>query len=182
MNADKLIGFPFVGILFTGLMITKSGPRVLEYNVRFGDPETQTLLPLLSADTDLAQIMIACTEHWLDGVDVRMEAKFSATVVAAAGGYPGPYVRGDVITLDTVQDGTLVFHAGTTNVGGQLRTSGGRVIAATATGDSLEKAVKRAYEGMTTIHFDKMYYRRDIAHRYVVNKYPHSDCKELKCG
>ena len=161
------IGFPFVGILFTGLMITKSGPRVLEYNVRFGDPETQTLLPLLSVDTDLAKVMIACTEHWLDGVDIKIDSKFSATVVAAAGGYPGPYIRGDTMTLDAVQDGTLVFHAGTSLVDGQLRTCGGRVIAATATGDSLEEAVRKAYKGMDTIHFDKLYYRRDIAHRYI---------------
>lgn len=165
LDVNVHIGFPFVGILFTGLMITKSGPKVLEYNVRFGDPETQTLLPLLSADTDLAQVMVACTEHWLDGVDIKIDQKFSATVVAAAGGYPGPYIRGDIITLDAVQDETLVFQAGTSLVDGQLRTSGGRVIAATATGHSLEQAVERAYEGMTTIHFDNMYFRKDIAHR-----------------
>ncbi len=149
-------------------MITKSGPKTLEYNVRFGDPETQTLLPLLSVDTDLAEVMIACTEHWLDGVDIKIDPKYSATVIAASGGYPGPYVRGDVIRLDPVGKETLVFHAGTSLADGQLKTSGGRVIAATATADSLENAVKRAYEGIATIHFDKMHYRKDIAHRYVV--------------
>jgi len=163
-------------------MITNSGPKVLEYNVRFGDPETQTLLPLLSADTDLAQIMIACTEHWLDGVDIKIDPRFSATVVAAAGGYPGPYIRGDIITLDPAQDETLVFHAGTSSVDGQLTTSGGRVIAATAAGDSLEEAVRRAYKGMNTIHFDKMYYRKDIAHRYVLCSHVCLECKELKRG
>lgn len=182
LDADRFVGFPFVGILFTGLMITNSGPKVLEYNVRFGDPETQTLLPLLSADTDLAQIMIACTEHWLDGVGIKIDPKFSATVVAAAGGYPGPYIRGDVITLDTAENETLVFHAGTSVVDGQLRTSGGRVIAATATGESLEEAVQRAYKGMDTIHFDKMYYRKDIAHRYVVGQLVCLECKELNHG
>ena len=91
MRKDR---FPFVGTLFTGLMITKNGPKTLEYNVRFGDPETQTLLPLLSHDTDLAEIMIACTEHWLDSVSICCENKFSATVVVAAGGYPGIYTKG----------------------------------------------------------------------------------------
>lgn len=149
-------------------MITSSGPKTLEYNVRFGDPETQTLLPLLSADTDLAEVMVACTEHWLDGMDIKVHAKFSATVIAASGGYPGPYIRGDIIKLDAVPKDTLIFHAGTTLVDGQLKTSGGRVIAATATADSLEDAVKRAYEGMATIHFDSMQFRKDIAHRYGV--------------
>jgi len=81
--------YPFVGTLFTGLMITKNGPKCLEYNVRFGDPETQTLLPLMSKDTDLAEIMVACTEGWLDALEVKVDAKSSATVVVAAGGYPG---------------------------------------------------------------------------------------------
>ena len=148
-------------------MITTCGPKVLEYNVRFGDPETQTLLPLLDTDTDLAQVMIACTDHWLDGVDIKINSNFAATVVAAAGGYPGPYVRGDVITVDPVGKETFVFHAGTSSIGGQLRTSGGRVLAVTATASSLEEAVKKAYEGMAAVHFDKMYYRKDIAHRQV---------------
>ena len=164
-ESNNLADFPFRGILFTGLMITKSGPKVLEYNVRFGDPETQTLLPLLGPDTDLARVMVACTEGTLDGVDIAIENKFSATVIAAAGGYPGPYVRGDVITLDSVAKDTLVFHAGTSLDDGVLKTSGGRVIAATATAETLEDAVKRAYEGMTGIHFEKMHFRRDIAHR-----------------
>ncbi len=146
-------------------MVTKSGPKTLEYNVRFGDPETQTLLPLLSARTDLAEVMVACTEHWLDGVNIDIDSSFSATVVAAAGGYPGPYIRGDVIHIDPIDSDTMIFHAGTSLIDGQLRTSGGRVIAATATGDSLEKAVERAYKGMAAIHFDRMHYRKDIAHR-----------------
>ncbi|KAI9850781.1 MAG: hypothetical protein M1830_006960, partial [Pleopsidium flavum] len=109
--------------------------------------------------------MIASTEHWLDGVDIKINPKYAATVIAASGGYPGPYVKGDVIRLDPIGKDTFVFHAGTSLLDGQLKTSGGRVIAATATADSLEDAVKRAYEGMSTIHFDKMHYRKDIAHR-----------------
>lgn len=158
-------GFPFVGILFTGLMMTKNGPKVLEYNVRGGDPETQTLLPLLSEDTDLAQIMVACTEHWLDGVTVKVEPNFSTTVVAVAGGYPGSYAKGKPITLDPTPAGSLIFHAGTTLSGNELQTSGGRVIAATATASTLEEAVSKSYEGIATIHFEDMFYRKDIAHR-----------------
>lgn len=162
-------GFPFVGILFTGLMMTKNGPKVLEYNVRGGDPETQTLLPLLSDDTDLAQIMVACADHWLDGVQISLKPDFSTTVIAVAGGYPNSYAKGKAITLDPVPSGsgTLIFHAGTSlsSSDNQLQTSGGRVIAATATATSLEEAVRKSYEGISTIHFEDMFYRKDIAHR-----------------
>lgn len=154
-----------MGILFTGLMMTKNGPRVLEYNVRGGDPETQTLLPLLSDDTDLAQVMVACADHWLDGVTVNVKPDFSTTVIAVAGGYPGSYAKGKPITLDAEPKDTLIFHAGTTLAGSELQTSGGRVIAATATASTLEDAVRKSYEGMATIHFQDMFYRKDIAHR-----------------
>jgi phosphoribosylamine--glycine ligase / phosphoribosylformylglycinamidine cyclo-ligase len=162
MRKDR---FPFVGTLFTGLMITKNGPKTLEYNVRFGDPETQTLLPLLTPDTDLAEIMIACTEHWLDHVSIKVEAKFSATVVVVARGYPGPYPKGTPITIETPRFESNHFHAGTTIKHGQLLTSGGRVIAASSTAKTLEEAVTRAYSGVALIEFDGMQYRKDIAHR-----------------
>ncbi|TDZ23043.1 Bifunctional purine biosynthetic protein ADE1 [Colletotrichum orbiculare MAFF 240422] len=163
-------GYPFRGVLFTGLMITSAGPKVLEYNVRFGDPETQTVLPLLSADTDLAEIMLACTAHEarLDCVDIKIENKFSATVVVAAGGYPGSYAKGTPMEVaPSTSPDITVFHAGTQlSPEGRLQTSGGRVIAVNATAESLEAAVKKAYaEGITLINFDKMYYRKDIAHR-----------------
>ncbi|CEL01626.1 Putative Phosphoribosylformylglycinamidine cyclo-ligase [Aspergillus calidoustus] len=158
-------GFPFVGILFTGLMMTKNGPKVLEYNVRGGDPETQTLLPLLTDDTDLAEIMVACTEHWLDGVSIKIKPDFSTTVIAVAGGYPGSYAKGKKITLDPAPEGTLIFHAGTNLAGAELQTAGGRVIAATATAYSLEEALRKSYAGIETIHFEDMFYRKDIAHR-----------------
>ena len=92
-------------MLFTGLMMTKNGPKVLEYNVRFGDPETQTVLPLLSQDTDLAEIMFACARGYLDSVSIKIESKFSATVVVAAGGYPGSYSKGKEIKLASVPKG-----------------------------------------------------------------------------
>lgn len=108
-------GFRMVGTLFTGLMITKDGPKCLEYNVRFGDPETQTLLPLMSEDTDLAKIMIACTTGSLDEYSLvfNVEKKFSATVVVAAGGYPGSYSKGTPMNVQTPAVDTNIFHAGT---------------------------------------------------------------------
>ena len=158
-----------VGLLFTGLMMTKSGPKVLEYNVRGGDPETQTLLPLLSPDTDLAQIMLACTEHWLDGISVKVDDMFSATVVAVAEGYPGSYAKGTPITLSGSgwsDKTTQIFHAGTAlNSSNHLVTAGGRVIAATSTAPTLEEAVQKSYQGLSTISFPGMFYRKDIAHR-----------------
>lgn len=168
MRAD---GFPFRGVLFTGLMITSNGPKVLEYNVRFGDPETQTVLPLLSADTDLAEVMMACTAHEsrLDCVKIRIEPKYSATVVIAAGGYPEAYAKGTPMTVhSSASPDITVFHAGTKlTAEGQLQTSGGRVIAVNATAaESLEAAVKKAYEeGIKLIEFQGMYFRKDIAHR-----------------
>ena len=155
----------FVGLLFTGLMITKSGPKTLEYNVRFGDPETQTLLPLLSADTDLAEIMVACTEHRLDDVQIKVDPKFSATVVASARGYPGPYIRGDEICIEKLDPTNLIFHAGTLVSSGALKTCGGRVIASTSTGATLEDAIRNAYKGMSSVKFPEMHYRKDIGHR-----------------
>ncbi|KAM3071957.1 Bifunctional purine biosynthetic protein ADE1 [Clarireedia jacksonii] len=156
---------PFVGTLFTGLMITKNGPKTLEYNVRFGDPETQTLLPLISQDTDLADIMMACTQGCLDSVQIKIDPKFSATVVVAAGGYPGSYAKGTPMEISQPPAGKNIFHAGTVVKDGQLQTSGGRVIAAQAVAETLEQAVKDAYSTVELIKFEKMFYRKDIAHR-----------------
>ncbi|KAI1777719.1 phosphoribosylamine--glycine ligase [Hypoxylon cercidicola] len=163
MRKDEM---PFVGILFTGLMITSTGPKVLEYNVRFGDPETQTVLPLLSQDTDLAKIMVACSERYLDSVLIKIEPNYSATVVVAAGGYPESYAKGDEMKVQNPPEGINIFHAGTKLAESKLLTAGGRVIAASATAaQSLRAAVDKAYEGVKLIEFNKMYYRRDIAHR-----------------
>lgn len=158
-------GMPFVGFLFTGLMITKNGPKVLEYNVRGGDPEIQTLLPLLSDDTDLAKVMLACTEHWLDGVELKLASKFAATVVASAEGYPGSYAKNRPITLQKTPADTYVFHAGTSKDGNTVLSTGGRVIASTSTAETLEEAVAKAYKGMDTIKFEGMHFRKDIGHR-----------------
>lgn len=158
---------PFRGVLFTGLMITSAGPKVLEYNVRFGDPETQTVLPLLSADTDLADIMLACAEGYLDNCLVNIDDKFSATVVIAAGGYPGSYAKGTVIKVGEAPQGSTIFHAGTKLSKGQLTTSGGRVIAINSVGDSLREAVDSCYAALLSgvIEFEGLFFRKDIAYR-----------------
>ncbi|KAF4472279.1 bifunctional purine biosynthetic ade1 [Fusarium albosuccineum] len=158
---------PFRGVLFTGLMITSNGPKVLEYNVRFGDPETQTVLPLLSADTDLAEIMLACANGYLDNCKLTIENKFSATVVLASGGYPGSYAKGKEMAVQTPPAGCTIFHAGTSLDDNVLKTSGGRVIAINAVGESLRHAIDAAYSSLDAgvITFDGMFYRRDIAHR-----------------
>ncbi|KAI0022006.1 phosphoribosylamine--glycine ligase [Xylariomycetidae sp. FL0641] len=157
---------PMVGCLFTGFMVTANGPKVLEYNVRFGDPEIQTVLPLLSEDTDLATVMVACAEHYLDSVHIKVDPRFSATVVVAAGGYPESYAKGDEMTIQTPPADINIFHAGTKLANNKLITAGGRVIAASATAsESLRAAVDRAYEGVKLIQFKNMYFRKDIAHR-----------------
>ena len=158
-------GFPLVGMLFTGLMITKNGPKVLEYNVRGGDPETQTLLPLLSPETDLGKIMLACAEGWLDGVDLKIQPGYAATVVASSGGYPERYETGKQIQLPPREKDILIFHAGTIMREDQLLTAGGRVISATATASTLEEAVQKANAAMEKIQFEGRHYRTDIAHR-----------------
>ncbi|KAL8656849.1 MAG: hypothetical protein Q9226_002498, partial [Calogaya cf. arnoldii] len=157
---------PFKGLLFTGIMLTKDGPKTLEYNVRFGDPETQTLLPLM--DGDLVEVMLACIGGYLDTIDVKCKPDSCVTVVAAAGGYPGSYNKGDTITIDTeayeVKD-THIFHAGTSLESDVLRSAGGRVLAATAVAPDLKTALSKAYNTMSKIHFKGMHYRKDIAHR-----------------
>ncbi|KAH3660357.1 hypothetical protein OGAPHI_006943 [Ogataea philodendri] len=159
-------GYPMVGCLFVGIMVTPAGePKVLEYNVRFGDPETQTVLPLLKSD--LLEIMLATVEHRLDSVDCQIyNNKFSTTVVMSAGGYPDAYRKGDEITVkEPLPADTFIFHAGTKLVDGKVVTAGGRVIAATAVADSLKDAVKKAYVGVDHVTFKDKYNRTDIAHR-----------------
>lgn len=155
----------FCGCLFSGFMITPNGPRVLEYNVRFGDPETQSCLALLKSD--LAKLMLASCNGELASQTLDVADEHACTVVVAAGGYPGSYAKGTPMTVtQPAEEGKYIFHAGTAlGADGQLRTAGGRVIAATATGKSLKEAVDRTYEGVKNIQFEGMQFRRDIAHR-----------------
>lgn len=156
-------GFPFVGLLFTGLMLTDSGPKVLEYNVRFGDPETEALMLLL--DVDLAAILLACAERRLDSVQISTRRAFSVSVVLVSGGYPGPYPKGKQIEIGDIPSGVVVFHCGTALKDNQLVTSGGRVMAVTAAAPTLDEALALVYTGCDKISFEGMAYRRDIAHR-----------------
>ncbi|KAG8709675.1 hypothetical protein FRC08_018171 [Ceratobasidium sp. 394] len=158
-------GFPFVGMLFTGFMLTKSGPKVLEYNVRFGDPETEALMLLLSDETDLAEVLLACAEHRLDSVKIATRPGVAVSVILASQGYPGSYPKGKTITVGAVPESTVVFHAGTSSKDGQVVTSGGRVIAVAAYGETLREALDRAYKGVDAVSFEGKTFRRDIAHR-----------------
>lgn len=157
-------GIDYRGILYAGLMITPEGePKVVEFNCRFGDPETQAVLPLL--DTPLDELMLACVKGELDQVKLKWKSGSAVCVVAAAGGYPDAYAKGKAIAgLDTVTDAT-VFHAGTKLQGEQVITDGGRVLGITAVGNDLKQAIAKAYTAVEQISFEQMYYRKDIGHR-----------------
>ena len=157
---------PFAGVLYCGLMMTARGPQVLEFNARFGDPETQAILVRL--ESDLVDALEACVDGRLDQTALQWAPGASVCVVASSGGYPGSYKTGMPITgvSSAAQvPGVQVFHAGTAQMGGQLIAAGGRVLGVTAAADSLDQALSRAYRAMAEIHFEGMYYRRDIAHR-----------------
>jgi len=156
-------GTPYVGVLYAGLMLTDLGPRVLEFNCRFGDPETQSLMPLL--ESDLVEIFFACLDGRLDQVPVRWSSDQAVCVVLASGGYPGDYPSGKEITglEDANRIPSVVFHAGTKQQGGRLVTAGGRVLAVTATAPTLYRARTQVYAAAGQIHFEGMHYRKDIA-------------------
>ena len=157
---------PFTGVLYCGLMMTARGPQVLEYNARFGDPETQAIL--IRLESDLVHALEACIEGRLPDLELRWANGASACVVASSAGYPGNYKTGVPISgLDAAAQtqGVQVFHSGTARNGDQLVTTGGRVLGATARGESLHDAVARAYEALGKIYFDGIYYRQDIGHR-----------------
>lgn len=171
IDGMRKAGYPMVGCLFVGIMVSPSGePKVLEYNVRFGDPETQTVLPLLKSD--LLEIFMATVEHRLDSVNFEIyPGKSSTTVVMAAAGYPENYKKGDEIKINykNLPNDTFIFHAGTKFENGKIITSGGRVIASTAIANSLEDAVKKAYIGVDNVLFNGKYNRKDIAYRAFKN-------------
>jgi phosphoribosylamine--glycine ligase len=152
------------GVLYVGLMIVDGKPYVLEFNVRFGDPETQALLPLLK--TDLADISLAVINKKLKDIKVEWLAETAVTVVASSGGYPGEFESGFEITgLDSVDKDVTVYHAGTKIENSKFVTSGGRVLAVTAVAPNIKEAVKKAYENISKINFKGMHYRKDIAKR-----------------
>lgn len=161
VDAMAARGTPYVGVLYAGLMLTPDGLRVLEFNCRFGDPETQVILPLLQ--TDLLDVIEACVDGRLSEIKVRWKRGACATVVLAAPGYPNIYKKGLPISgLETLPEGVVAFHAGTDSDAGQLVTSGGRVLAISATGENLTEALRHAYGAVGMVNFEGMHYRRDI--------------------
>ena len=155
---------PYKGILYAGIMITQAGPRVLEFNVRFGDPETQPILMRLKSD--LLDVMVAVCDGRLDEVTMEWDSRPAVCVVMASGGYPGDYEKGKEIRgLDSVGefDNVMVFHAGTAEKDGRIVSAGGRVLGVTAVGETIADAQARVYEAVELIDFDRAYCRRDIA-------------------
>lgn len=159
-------GLPYVGILYAGLMITKEGPKVVEFNCRFGDPETQVVLPRLN--NDLITVINACIDGKLGEIKLEWNSKPAVCVVLAAEGYPGNYKKGQVIgglkEAAELTD-TFVFHAGTSLQDKDIVTSGGRVLGVTALGDNLRSAIKNAYTAVNKIKFEGMHYRKDIGQK-----------------
>jgi phosphoribosylamine---glycine ligase len=159
-------GRPYKGILYAGLMLTKTGPQILEFNARFGDPETQPLLARM--DSDIIPIFEACIDGTLDQCPLEWKNESSVCVVMAAKGYPNSYEKGKPISgfKDANElPGVMVFHAGTKQHDGEVLTSGGRVLGVTATGENIATAISRAYEAVEKIQWDGIHYRKDIGHR-----------------
>jgi phosphoribosylamine--glycine ligase len=159
-------GMPYKGVLYTGLMLTKDGPRVVEFNCRFGDPETQVILPRL--DSDLVDILLACVDGTLATISPVWKQDAAVCVVLAAEGYPGNYLKGQTITgLENFKDtpDVIVFHAGTMLDNGVVKTSGGRVLGVTALDADLKKAIKKAYNAVPKIQFEGIQYRKDIGQK-----------------
>lgn len=156
-------GTPFKGVLYAGLMITSEGPMVLEFNVRFGDPETQAVLPRMKGD--IVELMLASCEGWLDKVELKWDKQSCVCVVISSGGYPGEYEIGKEITglkeAEKAED-IVVFHAGTKKEGDKIVTSGGRVLGVTSLGGGIEKAMEQVYKAVDKIKFERCFFRRDI--------------------
>jgi len=164
VRALKAEGRTYRGVLYAGLMVTGQVPKVLEFNVRFGDPEAQPVLSLL--ETDLVEIIEAVLENRLDQIEIKWKPQASVCVVLSSGGYPAAYEKGKVIRgLDEVPDDIVVFHAGTAEKDGETVTSGGRVLGVTATGPDIPSAISKAYAAVEKISFEGMHYRRDIGRK-----------------
>jgi phosphoribosylamine--glycine ligase len=159
-------GMPYRGILYVGLMLTPEGPKVVEYNVRMGDPETQPVL--FRMQSDLVEVCEAIQEQRLDQIHLEWDPQCSLCIVLASGGYPGRYQSGKIISgIDDAESlaDVKVFHAGTSLDGAQLASAGGRVLGVTARGPSIKAARDLAYQAVQKIHFENMHYRHDIGAR-----------------
>jgi len=160
VKALSIEGRPFKGVLYFGLMLTPSGAKVVEYNARFGDPETQVILPLLK--TDFIDIIDAVIDEKLDEIEIEWSDESAVCVILASGGYPEKYNKGLPISIKELDSGIILFHAGTAYKDNLLVTNGGRVLGVTATGKTIKEARKKVYGNAVKIHFDKMHYRTDI--------------------
>jgi phosphoribosylamine---glycine ligase len=168
MRAMTAMGTPYKGVLYAGLMITADGPKLIEYNARFGDPETQVLMPRLMSD--LVPALVASRDGVLKSFDLRWYAQPALTVVMAAQGYPGNYARGTVIEgLDAAAaiEGVEIFHAGTKVEAGHILANGGRVLNISATGKTVREAQARAYQAISHIRWPEGFYRHDIGWRQI---------------
>jgi len=154
----------YSGILYIGLMITKEGPKVVEYNCRFGDPECQVMLP--SVKNDLLDLILSVTEQRLDEKSIQLDDQYRCCVVLASDGYPVEYEKGKIITgLDQVDSEAILFHAGTAETNGDIVTNGGRVLNVVGNGNTLKSAIDHAYKNVDKIQFSTKYYRKDIGHK-----------------
>ena len=163
MNSE---GRPYKGILYAGLMLTKKGPKILEFNARFGDPETQPLL--VRMESDIVPLFEACIDGTLDQFELHWKPEPSICVVMAAKGYPGSYKKGkEILGLDEAAalPDVVVFHAGTKVEADKVLSNGGRVLGVTATGSDISSASKKVYDAVAKIKWDGIHYRKDIGHR-----------------
>ena len=160
INGFKKDNLPYVGFVFIGLIKVGDDPKVIEYNVRMGDPETEVVLPRLK--NDFVEILLAMANGTLDKINIDIDERAATTIMLVSGGYPEAYEKGKEITgMDTVKD-SIVFHAGANLKDGKVVTSGGRVMAITSYGKTYGEAIKKTYQNIEKLHFDKMYYRKDI--------------------
>ncbi|MFH1459908.1 MAG: phosphoribosylamine--glycine ligase [Candidatus Omnitrophota bacterium] len=167
----KKEGIPFTGVLYAGMMITENGPKVLEFNVRFGDPETQVILPRLK--TDLIEIILKAQEQKINQIETQWDERDCVCVVMASGGYPGKYEKTkQIFGLDQLKqtEDIIIFHAGTKQKAGNIFTNGGRVLGVTGLGAGMEKAMDKAYSGVEKIKFENMFFRKDIGKKALNRK------------
>jgi phosphoribosylamine--glycine ligase len=153
-------GIPYKGFVFIGLINVKGEPIVIEYNVRMGDPETEVVIPRLK--TDLVELFLAVANEKLDQIALEVDERSATTIMVVSGGYPEEFEKGKVISgLENITD-SIVFHAGTKLENNQVVSNGGRVLTVTSYGDNFEEAIKKSYQNIAKLNFDKMYFRRDI--------------------
>ena len=160
INGLQKDGIPYKGFVFIGLINVNGEPIVIEYNVRMGDPETEVVIPRLK--NDLVELFVAVANQKLDDVQLEVDERSAATVMVVSGGYPEDYEKGKEISgLEQIQD-SIVFHAGTKTENGKVVSNGGRVLAVTSYGNDFQEAIKKSYQSIEKLHFDTMYYRKDI--------------------